>query len=294
MATTIERRAVKCPVHGLHFDPKLTGGCIRCRREGLVPHSKPKFIPLLLSLLALTLVVAGLVSAILEDRRATRPVTEAAVFDDAAPDPRIEPDAYRDTIEQIDGALFPSTVIDLSVLGDRAAAASKQLSETLRRSGRDHVASELASFAADLGNADLDAAGLSSARERWIFLREGRFLPAPWMHDATQANADAVDSALVGAYLDYANEIDSLLGSLSPDTLTEPQWNDRLSDLEARMPEAPAYGADGSLVLGFRALQQSITAMRSAIAAPERGADQIEIANQHLASGRSHLTDLLG
>ncbi len=259
-----------------------------------MPHTKPKFIPLLLSLLALTLVTAGLVSAILEDRRTARPVTETAVRNDAAPDPRIEPDDHRTTIERIDGALFPPKVIDLSVLGDRAATASKQLSEDLRRSGRDHVANELASFAADLGSADLDAAGLTAARERWIFLRQGRFLPAPWMHDSTQANADAVDSALVGAYLDYANEIDGLLGSLSPDTLSEPQWNELLSDLEARMPQAPAYGADSALLLGYRALQQSVAAARSALSTPEQGADQLDQANQHLASGRSHLTDLLG
>jgi hypothetical protein len=84
------------------------------------------------------------------------------------------------------------------------------------------------------------------------------------------------------------------LGSLSPETVTDPGWSERLSDLEARMPTAPVYTADGALVLGFRALQQSVAATRAALSGPQGAEAQLDTAREHLESGRSHLTDLLG
>lgn|GEM_PF-5957249 len=290
MATSLPRRAVRCPVHGLHYDPQLTRGCVRCRREGLLPHARPKFLPLLLSLLALTIVAARLVTAILDDVRTPEPVPQT-VARSAAAGRQWDPERYRPAIERIEQALYPTAATDLQALGDRVAAGSKALAERLRGDGFAAGAQVVAAFGENLSRADFDARGLGIARDRWTALRARIFLPAAWMK--TGLEPGETDPVTVVAYLDLANAIDGILDRAQAGSSSD-EWRQSLGMLGARMPPAPAFGADSALILGFNELEQAMAAARTAAGDQQQIEAALTQAREHVGAGRSHLTDLLG
>lgn len=284
----LTRRTVVCDLHGLRYDPNLSSGCIRCRREGLIPRTRPKFLPLLIALLAFTLVAARLVTAILEDRATP---AEETVTRAGAADPRIDPGPYREEITRIEAALYPATAVDLFLLANRAASGGENLAAGLASAGRDGVARDVRAFATDLGGADLDSRGLRDARDRWYQLRNRHFLPAPWMVDQS-ARGDA-DPALVSAYLSFGSDLKTMVDEATDGGIDE-GWTTRLDRLESRLPPEPAFRADSALVLGYRALSEALGAARRASASPDTASAALEEARRALEASNSQLLELGG
>lgn len=282
----LKRRTVVCDIHGLRFDPELSSGCARCRREGLIPRNRPRFLPLLLAILAFTLIAARLVTAILNDRNA--PPAEPTIARDGDADPRLDPDPYRDGLERVDRALYPESTVDFSLLASRAGSESESVAASLDADGHETVAAAFRDFAVDLGTADLDTRGLGDARDRWFTLKQRHFLPADWM--ATPAPRPADDPALVSAYASFAADLERLLIDASASDIGD-DWMARLDALETRRPPKPPFGADSALVFADRALSDSLAAARRA-GASEDGATDLEDATRSLAEMNARLSDL--
>ena len=249
MATTLPKRAVRCAVHGLHYDPELTGGCARCRREGLIQRERPQFLPLLLLLLALTLVAARLVTAILADRAAP-PTEDGPVIVSQSVDQRIDPDRHRDTITRIEQALYPASLRDLSALRADARSAASILAADLRRDGASVAAAEIERWSETLAADGADADRLRAAQDAWLHVRPQTFLPAPWL--ATGTPATTQDPTLLADYLELTDAIDFAIRGI-PDTASA-DWSERVRALTDRPLVAPPYQADARLVLGHEAL----------------------------------------
>lgn len=255
----LKRRTVVCNIHGLRFDPQLSAGCARCRREGLIPRTRPKFLPLLLAILAFTLIAARLVTAILNDRRAPR--TEETTLRSGQADPRIDPASYRDGIEEVDHTLYPVSSVDLSLLASRAGSSGESVAATLIADGHDTAATAIRAFASDLGSADLDTRGLEVARDRWYTLKQRYFLPAEWLVTPRARPTD--DPALASAFTSFAADLELLLNDATASGIDD-DWIARLDQLEMRRPPQPAFESDSAMVLADRALSESLAAARRA------------------------------
>lgn len=285
MATELKRRAVICEIHGIRYDPELTSGCVRCRREGLLPRSRPRFIPLLLALLAFTLIAARLVKAILEDRGEAQ---IAAVVETADADVRLDPRRYRDRIERVESSLYPTSATDPAVLADRTSRAGTALAADLDAGGHGESADAIRALATDILGTEVDARAIARLRNSWFDLRGRIFLPADWMHNLSE---EAGDPALVGAYIDYLNRLSALIDA-GDSFGVDAQWQSDLESLESQAPPAPAFGADSALVLSYRAMQRGLDALRRVGGDSKGAASAFADARSELDESRNRLSSL--
>ncbi len=282
-----KHRTVVCDIHGLRYDPALSAGCARCRREGLVPRPQSKFLPLLLAMLAFTLIAARLVTAILDDRNS--PQTEETAVREGVADPRIDPEPYRVVVAEVDRALYPDRAVDLSLLATRAKSGSEAVAAELARRGQTAAAVAVRGFAVDLGNVDLDARGLDAVRNRWYELQRRFFLPASWQVAPGVQAFD--DPAVISAFTSFASELGLLVNEAAADGI-EDDWIARLDALELRMPPSPPFDADSALLLGFRALQDGLAAARRAGSRPDSATEALEEAQRALDETNSQFGEL--
>lgn len=290
---TIRRqRAVRCKIHGLHYDPKMTSGCSLCRKEGIKerPRSRPQLIVFLLALLGLALVIYrifgpggirgnGTVAAEVESPidYATGEVTSSA----------LDPERYRDELEALEQALFAPQADELGGIGAIIVAAAADLSRAIRvaepQDGR-HAMDAIAQLGRSLEGDELTLNKLNASREIWSRLRLKHFRQASWFL-ATAPTFPPTDRAALTV---YRTAIDELLGliregseqartvAVLPDFGEEERgrrqeqwwdfardWQQRLDQLERQLPERPTAEASTSVLLAIRNLEEALTRVRA-------------------------------
>lgn len=291
------QRAVRCKIHGLHYDPRLTSSCALCRKEGLAtaPRQKPQLVLMLLSLLGVAVILyrifgPGAVSAASDSRPA--PAAPAEVTVGAAATARLDPAHYRASIEAVEQALFESPADSLPDIRDQIVFALRQLRSDLA-AGLDNAAEaaaidELANaVAADV----FSLARLGGVRQEWARLRSRTFLSVPWFVAPGRIDGRTERAALV-IYRDVASNLYSLLdeGADRAESLLTPpapntfdaevqarsreewrsyrtDWRQRIDDLRRELPPRPAASADPQVLLAAQRLEQAFARATSLAAA---------------------------
>ncbi len=283
--TVRRQRMVKCKIHGLHYDPRLTSGCAVCRKEGLIaapPPVKPQFLPLLLLILAIVLVIYGVFLPGLRnqggEQEALVPETQTAH--------KLDPEGYREAIETVETALYENPASDLALMTDDARLALAALAEGLRTSP--HQISRQAATQIDLLMAGLpeETATLESfeqARAEWPRLRLRYFSPASWFNRTANAAASD-DRVTLATYRDLAGDLMALVdeGSGHIEELSQPtapnyvdpedearkirqwqsyrkEWFGRLEALRSRLPERPGTDANAEILMATQHLEQAFS-----------------------------------
>ncbi|RMH19386.1 MAG: hypothetical protein D6696_10745 [Acidobacteria bacterium] len=289
-----KRRTVRCEIHGLHYDPQLTKGCIRCRKEGLAdPPAKPQFLPLLLILLGLTIVGAGFVDQLF-DRSAADVGAAAAENGGGRLVTLLDPQLFRPQIEALEAALN-GDVADFTLLRDRVTTAATALGRAVRPADP-RAAEEIFAFAREVANSELDLTHLASARQRWGTLRHRLFLPAAWLEvlGPVDRTAVALDRDLSLSLIDLVNEVQAA----GADGWAEraPEWLARLDALRTRLAPPPPFDSDPRLLLARRQLEDGFAELRAAILEGRSRAlrPRLEALAASLEESRRAFEDLLG
>jgi hypothetical protein len=238
-------RGVRCPTHGLIYDPKKADGCVLCRRQRQANDNSQVILVVLLAAVVAVAVVAVLVG--LRDQAGTdeepsQRVTRTAAVSPirkprvAAPleaqSPQIEkadPERYRDQITRLEKVLFAPGALDQPAMA-KVVLSARRLSRDIQRwedplTAPDHAAGINAWAAALDSESDAGYVMASSvdARLTWQTLRARIFLPAPWFRH-------------------YGDE--------SPPSRVDPQTVAALSDLLTRLKTLTARGKSDSAELG--------------------------------------------
>ena len=275
-----QQRMVKCRRHGLHYDPKLAGGCYLCLKERAKRRkpSTPKFLLLLSMILGLAVVLYRFFGPDLG------PKEEALIgleIEEAAPNRVLDPEDYRNEIQAFEQALFeaPSTTRDeLAVTSGRIGSTARILRDTLQEHDGDAVAAVAMDALARAIPGTLDFARLEKAREDWLRLRRRHLGSAPWFLEPPATVAGGVSAerrAAVAEYRDIASELVLLLQDGNAQALalvsTPDQeawntfmddWRERLREIAARKPKRPRSGASSDVLLGFERLERAFSQAR--------------------------------
>lgn len=282
-----QRRMVKCKKHGLHFDPKMSSGCTLCAKETArqVPRRTPQLTLILLCLLGMTVAVYQMLGIRSE---------EATAFDDgdaelvdaaATSATRLDPEPYREAIEDLEDALYRPAVTstrDLPAAGRHLADAARGLGEAIAR--RDPRSGEAAVAAitrlATASGDDYTFAELRSARVFWSRIRASYFHPADWYRSPPPSDLEE-RRALLADYRNAASELLGLIGEASAALGNSgvpaaedggdgwrqfsSDWRQRLREAWSSLPAGPPPGVDDAAVL--LAVQKLERAFRRAEAA---------------------------
>ncbi|NJL26665.1 MAG: hypothetical protein HC897_01725, partial [Thermoanaerobaculia bacterium] len=214
-----QQRLVRCKIHGLHYDPKLTSGCIICRKQEQPKRRSPQLAIMLLLLLGIVFVFLQLLTPWLKQPSAeTGPAIaeiEAQSAETQAPGrpPRLEPQPFRGAIEALEGALFRPQTPDLSEIDDQVAAAGSRLSEELQRGGGDMGLAAAASIDSLLERWQTSLGTLQDvekARSQWIESRDRFFEEAPW-YSHLSSDVGRVERVTLLAYREVAAEAEALI-----------------------------------------------------------------------------------
>lgn len=307
----LKRRAVRCKIHGLHYDPALTSGCSRCRKEGL-SRTKPVFLSLLLTLLALSVVAAVVIQGLIDFEPSTARAADTADTGTNGTDGtdgadgtattargKVDPAPYRSQLLALEDALYDDSVTDLVVIADRVAVAAAALAAALRAvPGHRWAADEVMVFEEAVRGDDAPSlATLAQHRDRWLGLRQRLFATAPWLiRDAasptdrlTAAATRDVAVALI-ELVDEAAAVDDASWSSFEET-----WRRRLDEIMDRMPPPPAYDTDPRLLVGRRDLDRAIAELAAFAfeGAPETVRERLDVIAERLASSRDRLEEAL-
>lgn len=292
--TTRRQRAVKCKIHGLHYDPRLTSGCALCRKEGpaITPRQKPQMVLMLLSLLAIAVIlyrVFGPGSSGVEAAVEMEPETSTAAL--AATSQRLSPEPYRREIQDVDRAFFDTPATDLERMSDQILFALRQLSRRLAASqpaaSRTAIESidELAARFPSAAALSLDL--LQELRTTWVRLRDRHFQDALWYVLPTSVDPRTDRAALV-AYRGVVDDLLTLLdeGSSRLQVLSAPtapnfvdptdaahkreqwqlfrsDWQGRIAELKRQLPDRPGVRTDPQVLLAARRLEQAFSRVAS-------------------------------
>lgn len=260
----LKRRAARCKIHGLSYDPELTSGCVRCRREGR-STSKPQFIPLLLTLLALV-AVGGVVAQGLLGRGSDSAQTDAATV---TSQPAVEvagglidPALYRVAITQVDAALFEAGDDLLVTEGRIDSAVAALVSAMGRRPLHRGAADAIQSAFADQER--IDVVTLDASRGAWLTLRRRYFAAATWMR---QAAAGTSSDLVRSANLEAIDQVDRLVAeALGQEPIAwptfEPDWRARVAAATAHVP-SPRFDASSQALLARRTLDEALHQLAS-------------------------------
>lgn len=321
----IERRqrAAKCKVHGLHFDPRLTSGCVLCRKEGVnpAPREKPQFVVMLLSLLGIAVVLYRIFGPgdVTADTPDSEGEVEAAAF--VASASKLDADRYRGAIQQVDQALFETPAADLGVTSDQVVTALGQLSRELNQdpSPKSRAAVEaLDELSGRVSGATLDFGFLQVIREDWDRFRREHFGTELW-YVRLAAIDERTDRAALTTYRDVAADLSSLMDEgtnraveaatpLAPNVIDpefqarkleewrgfQSDWRRQIEGLKSRLPSRPDANTDPRILLAAQRLEQAFSqaaslASASGLPAPDRVEDAFDAVEQ----ARQSFEDLL-
>jgi len=284
--TVRRQRMVRCKIHGLHYDPRLTSGCAKCRKEGLIAppqREKPQFLPLLLLVLAIVLVIY---SVFLPGFR-NRGVVQEELVPEVLTAHKLEPDGYRETIEKVETALYDNPATDLGqmVYDARLAltALTGRLNDSPHQIGR-RAAKDVDRLKAYLPEGSATVQGLERARSEWPAFRSRYFFPVPWLRPLLNAG-QSDDRVTLAAYRDLAGDLLALVdeGSARVEELSSPtapglgepdrlgrewrsyqrEWLGRLEALRSRLPDRPGIQADSEVLIATQHLEQAFSQAKS-------------------------------
>lgn len=298
----LKRRAVRCKIHGLRYDPALTSGCSRCRKEGL-GASKPVFLSLLLTLLALSVVAAVVIQGLIDFEPSTTRAAGGGVDDDAVTDTpapgKIDPAPYRSRLLALEEALYDDGTTDLTVIGDRVAIAASGLAAALRDAPEHRwAAADVTRFEDAVRSDDEPSlATLSRHRDSWLGVRQRLFASAPWLiRDA----ASPTDRLAVAATRDAAVALIELVGEAAgadPGSWPafEETWRQRLDATLGRIPPPPAFDTDPRVLVGRRELDRAIAELAAFTfeGSPEAVRERLDVLAERLTSSRNQLDEAL-
>lgn len=313
-----QQRLVRCKIHGLHYDPKLTSGCSICRKQAQPKRRSPQLAILLLLVLGIVFVGLQLLTPWLESSKVEAGLdTRTAVADTArgrspARAPRLDPEVYRGGIESIEAVFFQPQTSDLAEIRDQLTSAGQRLSRDLESTPGESATAAAATLdglverwlASVTTRQDLDR-----ARSQWIEARDRTFEEAPWFGYPT-SDSGQVDRAALVAYRDVAAEIEALsaeglgqipaesadaaapagIPAMSPEQLAAErqwwgEWRRRVDELPAQLPERPGTRASAQVLAAVAQLEQALHQLRQLAADPNlaRRADAA-VALEDLAS----------
>jgi len=293
--TVRRQRAVRCKIHGLHYDPKMTSGCSLCRKEGIKaqPRSRPQLIVFLLALLGLAVVgyrifgpggIGGQGFAAAEVESPIRVETPEPSA------PALDPEQYREQLEALEKALFEPEAEELAAIGDDIVAATIRLTQAIRT--QDPQAGRATADAiAELGRAvELEAEeftlnDLEASRATWSELRLKHFGGVSWFL-AAPSELPPTDPAALVVYRSAIDELLSLVSEGSEEARTiagsvasvgdeerdrrQEQWEEyardwrqRLDQLQRRLPERPSSEDDAAILLATQKLEEAFTRVRA-------------------------------
>ncbi len=275
--TVRRQRMVRCKVHGLHYDPRLTSGCAKCRKEGLIApptRAKPQFLPLLLLVLAIVLVVYTVFLPGFRGREGEAeevvPETHEAY--------RLVADDFRLAVERVETSLFENPASDRELMADDARLALAALAVDLRESPHRvarQAAREVELYRDRLQEGSATPTSFQAVRSEWPNFRRRYFFPASWFHRATDASGG--DRVALATYRDLAGGLMELVdeglvrvGELSQPPASEGEgdrvrewrgyredWLERLEALRSGMPERPGMHTDAELLMATQRLEQA-------------------------------------
>jgi len=275
-----KKRMVRCKVHGLHYDPKLTSGCVRCRKEQVPKARSPQLAILLLLLMGIVFVFMQLLSPFLESDEAIAELEFAEETTASAPTPtapaKLDPEAFRAPLESLESTLFRSQVEEFSDLGENAGLTALSLTQELRgrEPGRGAVAAD--AIEALFGpwreeGAAPTFAELEAARTRWVELRGEYFQPASWFASSTAAPGH-LDRASLLVYRELATELEDLIfegrsrleAPSADEDLSEwsGDWRTQIAELETRLPARPGVEEDAEILAAVQKLERTLSELR--------------------------------
>jgi hypothetical protein len=315
--TVRRQKAALCKVHNLHYDPRLTSGCILCRKEGdTEPPPKPQFLNLLLIILALVMVVAKVFVS------ATSAPVPATVIEEAVPDEalRLDPELFRPALTAVDTSLYASRKSEIAVMGEDLRAALTTLERELLESplaaaptAADDVR-ELIDKLPDI----LDLGFLQNVREAWPPLRAANFARASWFRYPVASHGE--DRAVLAAYQDVTSNLAGLVEDAAShaEVLSEPvmsgfgdtgdetarreqQWassgaefRQRLEALRSRLPDRPDTSAGAGFLVATQALEKAFAQVASSVVGGLAGADgRLEAAREAVAEAQQAFDNLV-
>lgn len=287
-----QQRMVKCPEHGLHFDPKMSTGCVRCLKERAKIRTRRAPQPLIILVCILGIAIVGY--RIFGPRLTPQEdALEGLQVTDLAADRQLDPSEFRPAIEAFEQALFTTTVTsrsDLEGVRGRIASAADILRDAmLQRHGDSVAAREFDALATDLAGPELTFVELETSRDRWLRLRRRHLMAADWLHapPSSVRSATAEKRASVAEYRDIAFELAGLLrdgssevsGFANQDDRAQ-RWrdlaeylNDNLRQLAERKPSRPRSDADDRLLVAFQNLERAFSKARALGSASSPPAD---------------------
>lgn len=277
------RRMVKCKVHGLHYDPKLTSGCAVCRKEGLLPveKAKPQFLVLLVTLLGLAIVGFRL-SGPFATALASMQLGEEQPAPVRRPPPpsevTLDSERYRASLLRVEGAVFTPEAgppVEMATrIADSLAALHGEIAASQPVEGA-AAAADLQGLGAEIVPEGFDLAILERVRGSWRALRRKHFesvdwFQRPWIEPpaydpAALALLDNVASELRGLVDEVAAQADQARRQVLPPTEearrlgqwgeVQREWRGRVDTLRARMPPRPTASAPVQVQLGVQSLE---------------------------------------
>ncbi len=276
----IERRQrmVRCKTHGLHFDPRMSSGCVLCVKEWarLLPQRAPQFTIVLLCVLGMAVILYQVFGP-------GRTVGNLLIVDEeeAPVDPRLDPEPYRQAIETLETGLFATVEGrgELLDTGTSFAAATRELSGKIQR--RDPPSAGTADAIARLGAATAEAFGfaeLENLRDDWLRLRRHQFLSADWFRFPVEGSAQdrvmraehrEVARGLRALLYEGAAEIQALVDAEDPDEDGElwqeftGDWRRRLDELWSNRPHRPSADADAEFLIAIQELERAFHGTRT-------------------------------
>ncbi len=278
-----QQRMVKCPKHGLHFDPKMSTGCMRCLKERakIRPKRRPQPLIILVCVLGITIALFRMFGPDLGPQEER---LEGLTVSDSSAERTLEPEPYRQNIESFEAALFDSETTktsDLEVARERIRSAAGLFSEALQQADADVIAArEVAALVDGLDNSAWTFVDLEKLRDQWLRIRRRHFDDADWYHSpaTSRRSVGATQRASLAEYRDIADELASLLrqgssevsGMSSEANERAASWRDfaddlntRLRDIAARQPSRPRADSDSLLLVAFQNLERAFNSARS-------------------------------
>jgi len=280
-----QRRMVRCKVHGLHFDPELTRGCVLCQKEAekRIPRRPPQLLVVLLCLMGIAIVLyqifgrkpSGEVEILTASTGEAEPAEPAAGT-------RVDPAPYREVIEVLENALFERPVdgtANLSAIAADVATSGRNLSDALRDRGARTAAAAVAELARRAAEGGEDFHDLERLRSDWLRLRRRHLRAAPWLVES--AAVGSVDErAMIAEYRSIAGELVSMIqeaaaqsaaiaeGPLEGDA--EARWQEYAGDFRGRLlelrrrfpPRRASRGSDSQVLLAIQQLEQALERAR--------------------------------
>lgn len=292
------RRAARCKLHGLHYDPSMTSGCILCRKEGLLREKPkgPQLIMLLLALLGMSIAIFQIYKPVTDTVRNAfgEPESEAQ---EAPPPPRldkIDPAPLQPELQRFERALLTPPSDELSGIRDDLSTAGQiltlRLSELRSPLGL-QIAEELTGLLQTIDPTPVDLAKVTEIRQGWFEIRARRFESAPWfLSPATGSDLDRVQLVV---YREIANDLQVLIDGVqraqATSSAVEPpaadellrSWQVELDELQQRFPERPSPSIDAEILLIFQQLERALSDL-----------GRLATATDLAAVSRAHLEDL--